>query len=191
MKKYCNYAVILLMALLALAWGCSGIQVSQDYNLSGEFAALETYTWQTDHQPQTGDIRVDNTLLDARIRSAVDQSLSGKGFRKVGEDVADFHVAYTYQISNRIESDNVTYGFGFGGGGGGRYGGIGIDTAGGVREYDEGLLVIDLLDASTGELLWRGNGTSRVDQHPKPEEAEKRIYQVVEKILSQFPPQAE
>ena len=190
MRTYRVHKGLIFIVLLVLLWGCSSIRVSQDYDLSGQFLSLETYAWQTDHQPQIGDIRVDNTLLDARIRSAVDRSLAEKGYRKVGGDVADFHVAYTYQIGSKIESDNVTFGFGFGGGGGGRYGGIGIDSAGRVREYDEGLLVIDLLDVSTGELLWRGNGTSRVDQHPKPEEAEKRIRQVVEKILAQFPPQA-
>ncbi len=37
-------------------------------------------------------------------------------------------------------------------------------------------------------LLWRGTGTTRVNQRAKPEENVMGINAWVEKILSQFPP---
>lgn len=191
MGPHKNRIIILLVLSFGYLWGCSGIRVGQDYDLLGDFSSLKTYAWQTERQPQTGDIRVDTTLIDARMRSAVDRSLAKKGYRKVEGKLPDFHVAYTYQISRRIESDSVGFGFGFGGGGSGRYGGIGVDTGSSVREYDEGLWVIDLFDAASGKLIWRGTGTARVESHPKPADAEKQVNAVVEKIFSQFPPQPE
>jgi len=75
---------------------------------------------------------------------------------------------------------------GIGWGGGRRFGGIGFDSGRQISAYDEGLLVIDLIDASA--LLWRGTGTARADQHATPEEITKGIYDTVDKILAQFPP---
>ncbi|MCG6910238.1 MAG: DUF4136 domain-containing protein [Deltaproteobacteria bacterium] len=178
---------LLLFALVGLLWGCSGIQVSQDYTVPSDFSALKTYDWLTKIQPETGDIRVDSSLLDSRIRSAIDASLSQEGYQRITQGKADFYVAYTYEIHSKVESSNVTVGFGMGSLGG--YGALGMNTGGNAREYDEGMLVIDLYDPSKENLLWRGIGTSRVDQHPKPEKAAARIKEKVEKILSQFPPQ--
>ena len=142
---------------------------------------MKTYAWQTDAQPETGDIRVDSSLPNERIRSAVDGSLFEKGFQKVDKGASDFHVAYTYRISSRVEAENVTFGFGFESGSRGSYGGIGLNTGGSVREYDESLMVIDLFGASIYVLLWRSMGKTRVDQHTEPEETVKNINEVVEK----------
>jgi len=182
------YIGLIVVTLFGFLWGCQNIQVSQDYDLSKDFSSLKTYEWQTKTQPETGDIRVDNPLLDARIRLAINDSLSKKGYQRITRGKPDFYVSYTYQIHSKIGSDDVGVGVGFGWGSRGRIGGIGVDTGRYIGEYDEGMLVIDLNDASKGGLLWRGTGTARVDQHSEPEEITKRVNEGVEKILSQFPP---
>lgn len=183
-----RFQKILAVALLSLLGGCQSVQVSQDYDASKSFSALRTYDWQTKTQPKSGDIRVDNPLLDARIRTAVDRVLSERGYRIQSQPTPDFTVAYQYQIRRKIESDDVGVGVGFGWGGRSRYGGIGMDTGRYLSEYDEGMLVIDLYDTARGGLLWRGTGTTRVDQHARPEDITKGVNEAVEKILSQFPP---
>ena len=182
------YIGLIVFTLFGFLWGCQSIQVSQDYDISKDFSSLKTYEWQTKTQPETGDIRVDNPLLDARIRSAINDSLSKKGYQRITQGKPDFYVAYKYQVRSKIESDDVGVGVGFGWGSRSRYGGIGLDTGRYISEYDEGVLVIDLNDASKGDLLWRGTGTARVNQHSKPEEITKGVNEAVEKILSQFPP---
>jgi hypothetical protein len=176
------------LALLGFLWGCQSIQVSQDYDISKDFSSLRTYEWQTETQPETGDIRVDNSLLDARIRSAINESLSKRGYQRNTQGKPDFYVAYKYQIRRKIGSDDAGVGVGFGMGSRGSFGGIGVSTGRDISEYDEGVLVIDLKDASKGDLMWRGTGTAVVDQHAKPEEVTKGVHEAVEKILSQFPP---
>ncbi len=182
------YIGLIVLTLFGFIWGCHSIQVSQDYDSSKDFSSLKTYEWQAKSQPKTGDIRVDNPLLDARIRSAINDSLSKKGYQKITQGRPDFNVAYKYQVRSKIESDNVKVGVGFGRGSRGRYGGIGVESGSNISQYDEGMLVIDLNDASKGDLLWRGTGTARVSQHSKPEEITKGVNEAVEKILSQFPP---
>ncbi|MBW2620351.1 MAG: DUF4136 domain-containing protein [Deltaproteobacteria bacterium] len=186
MRKLKN--VIFLM-FLAIFIGCSGIEVSQDYDVAADFSNLKTFDWYSAEQKKTGDLRVDNPLLDSRIRKAVDRSLAEKGYQRIFQGTPDFYVGYKYAILTRIGSEPVRTGIGFGFGGAGSVGAIGIGTGGDVKEYDEGMLVIDITDTINRKLLWRGTGTRRVSRHSDPKKTTKEVNENVEKILAQFPPQ--
>ena len=179
---------LLLFILLILSISaCSSVEVSQDYDLGKPLPELKTYQWQTSEQAKTGDVRVDNPLLNERIRRMVDRDLTRKGFEKVTAGTPDFKVAYQFTISQQIKSDDVRGGFGFGVGSYGSRGGVAISTGSTVTTYDEGLLVIDLAD-SQGTLIWRGRGTRYLPAHSNPEKTEKIYNEMVAKILEQFPP---
>jgi hypothetical protein len=188
MKKIRLFLFILLIVAVG---GCSGIKVSQDYDLGKSLPVMKTYQWKTATQAGTGDVRIDNPLLDARIRKAVDRVFSEKGFQKVAAGTPDFKVAYQFSISKKIQSDDIRTGFGFGVGSHGRHGGVAVSTGSTVTQYDQGLLVIDLTDVESGDLLWRGNGTRHLPEHTDPEKREQSVNEVVEKILEQFPPDPE
>jgi hypothetical protein len=183
--------VAILMTFLAI--GCSGLKVSQDYDKSTDFSRLNSFAWKSDTQEKTGDIRVDNPLLDSRIREAVEQALVGSGFRQASEGTPDFYIDYKLSIRSRVGSDGVNTSVGFGVGSGSRssgsFGGIGISSGGGVQEWDEGTLVIDITDKETQDLLWRGTATRRVARHATPEETTESVNEMVAKTLAQFPPQ--
>jgi uncharacterized protein YceK len=178
--------MFLLMVILMLG-GCSGIRVSQDYDPGTDFSNLGTFAWESETQPKTGDIRVDNPLLDTRIRKAVDATLVNMGHRKVALGLHNFKVNYTYAVRTKLDSSSVSVGTGFGIGGGGSFGGIGIGTPVGGGSHDEALLVIDFTDPRTGNLLWRGTGTHRVNLRSTPDENTAAINALVEKVLAQFP----
>ena len=178
---------ILFSLLLITISACSSVKVSQDYDLGQPLPEMKTYQWQAEEQLQTGDARVDNPLLDKRIRRAVDRVLAQKGFQKVDADTSDFKVAYQFSINQKTRSDDVQTGFGFGMGSRGGFGGITIGTGSTVTTYAEGRLLIDLND-HRGTLLWRGKGTRFLPEHPNPAKTEKIYNELVEKILEQFPP---
>lgn len=181
---------LLLFILLILSISaCSSVKVSQDYDLDKPLPAMKTYQWQTAVQAKTGNVRVDNPLLNERIRGAVDRVFAQKGFQKASAGVPDFRVAYQFTIRQQIKSDDVRGGVGFGVGSYGRRGGVAISTGSTVTTYDEGLLVIDLTD-SQGTLLWRGRGTRYLPAHTNPEKTEEIYNEMVAKILEQFPPGA-
>jgi len=176
------------LALILTIFACSSVKVSQDYNLGESLPTMQTYRWQTDVQAKSGDVRVDNPLLNERIRRATDRVLGQKGFQKTATGTPDFRVAYAFSISQKVRSDDVRTGVGFGVGTYGRHGGIAVGTGGHVTTYDEALLVIDLVDAR-GDLLWRGKGTRYLPAHAGPEKTEEIYSELVEKILEQFPPE--
>lgn len=185
MKKY----IIFFMFYSIIFMGCTSAQVSQDYEPSANFSKLKNYKWQSIEQEKTGDIRIDNPFLDKRIREAVDRSLSEKGYQSSNQTNYDFYVSYKMSIQRRIESEDFTTGVGFGIGTYGRHGGVGISTGGRVNEYDETLIVIDIINSEDNELLWRGTSTNRMSQHSTPEKTTESVNKIIEKIMAQFPPE--
>jgi hypothetical protein len=178
-----------LIALsLILLVGCAGIQTSQDYDPETDFTSLKTFDWASPTQEKSGDPRIDNPFRDKRIREAVERLLQEKGLVKAADQTPDIRVRYQYTMRQRIDSAGNSGGIGFGIGSYGRHGGISISTGNDVREYDEGTLVIDMLAAGSDALLWRGSGTQRFREYDDPHKTERDIYQLVEKILGQYPP---
>lgn len=178
-SRWCIPATIVLLLL-----GCSTVKVSQDYDPATDFSAYRTFGWFPGSQPQTGDIRVDNPLLDERIRKAVNRELIAKGYRRVTDQTPDVYVAYHLAIRTKLEADTVHTGIGYGPYP--YYGGVGYDTW--VRQYDEGMLVIDIADAKANKLLWRGVGTRRVTETKNPQKSTEVVNKTVAEILAQFPP---
>lgn len=187
MQKYCYFCILFLW----LCWqGCSGIQVSQDYPADRDFATAKTYAWQSEHQEEAGDLRLDNPFRNARIRAAVDRFLEQKGYRRVIYVPPDFYVGYKQKIYNRIDSDNGGSRFALGMGTFGPHFGFGFSTGNQVSDYDEVMLVIEFYESGDKNLIWRGSGTRIFVPHAEPEKITKRINQIVQKILTQFPPQS-
>jgi hypothetical protein len=181
---------LLVMALLGLfVAGCGGIAVKQDYDPVVNFGALRSFSWQSAVQAPTGNELTDNTLLDSRIRAAVEKELQAKGHAKAATG-SDYQVAYSYTVQNRIESDRSSVGVGVGVGSSrrGGFGGIGFDLGYGDRDYEQGTLIIDVLDPAAGKLLWRGFARQRLIWQSDPEETTARINEAVAAILRKFPP---
>lgn len=178
------------MVLLGLlAAGCAGINVKQDYDPSADFSRLRTFNWQSPVQKPVGNELVDSTLLDSRIRAAVERELVAKGHRKTAQ-APDYLVAYSYTIKGGIENDpdtRVGVGVGRGSHSGG-FGSVGVGfTLGG--DYEQDTLIIDIIDPASNTLIWRGFARQRSKWHSDPEANIARINEAVTAILREFPPQ--
>lgn len=180
-----RHPVVWLMALFILA-GCSTVQVSEDYDPAALRMPHDTWQWRDAVQPAVGDVRIDNPLLDKRIRRAVENNLVARGLRRTPSH-PDIYLAYHLAIDPKIEGDTV-----YSSVGAGRYaypwwhGGFGTEAR--VRQYDECRLTIDILAAGSGALIWRGVGTYRLRHPSDPQTAAEEMQQTVDKILGQFPP---
>jgi hypothetical protein len=58
-----------------------------------------------------------------------------------------------------------------------------------VYNYTEGTLIIDLVNATSNQLAWRGSATGVVDPGRSPEQVQERINDVVGQIFANYPPQ--
>ncbi len=187
--------------LMSLAVGfffltsCSTLEVHTDWDTKIDFSKFKTYTWPNTVQPDTGNPIVDDDLVDARIRSAVDQVLSAKGYRRMdlSEGEPDFWVHYNVTVKDKTDVTSIPtpmYSVPYGGTAGGYapamvWGGS-FQTV--VMQYEVGTLLIDIANPRTKRLVWRGVGSDIIETAKTPEKATKKIDNVVEQILKTFPP---
>lgn len=159
---------------LALLFACSSVSTNYDYDTSYDFAKLKTYRWAD--IPSKADA---NPLVVQRVGAAVERELKAKGYAPA-EGAPDFLVATYVGRQSRIQVTDWGYGYGPRGA---WYGG-GVD----VYQYEEGSLIVDIVDARSKQLVWRGTATSIIDPGATPEERTERINEAVAKIFGDFPP---
>src|ERR1700675_806296 len=163
-----------LMVLLGSAFGQ---HIQTDFDHQANFSQYKTYSWQ--------EIKPANSLWDSRIKNAVDAQLAAKGWSQVdsGGDVTVV-AGKTTQTQRTLQ----TFYDGFGGGWGWRRfggGGFGSSTTT-EQDYKVGTLVIDLYDAKTKQLIWRGSAQDTLSD--KAEKNEKKLDKGVAKMFKAFPP---
>jgi hypothetical protein len=173
-----------LIAAAALS-GCSTMKIHTDYDPGRDFSRLQSYAWLPSPPQRTGDPRIDNSLLNARIRTAVDAQVAERGYRMTSPEEADFLISYHAGLENKLDVNTIHSSYGYGRGR--WYGGGGSETI--VREYEQGTLLLDFLDPKTRELMWRGSASDRIKRKDSPEESQKRVNEAVAAILKRFPPQ--
>ena len=183
--------VIFAVALVLLCSACSTLSVNTDFNPEYDFTWLKTYAWlETDSAP-SGDTRINNDLVAARVRNAVEKSLEARGFVKADSSSADFRVSWHGAIQKKLQVDTIDhfyspYGYGA------LYrdpfmGGTSMRTST-AREYEVGTLVVDILDPIHHKLIWRGSGSDRLGDGTDPEKSTQKINAAVSAILKDFPP---
>ncbi len=179
-----------LLFLLMLAAGCSTMQVNTDFDPAADFSTLRTYKWMPGPQKTTGDPRLDNEILEKRIRTAVDEQLMARGYRKQSTGAPDFMVAYHVALRRKLAVSTMNSYYGYRADWGWSYGAgagaIGAESY--TYEYEEGSLVIDIVAADTRRLIWRGSAQAEVNKAAKPEKKQAQINEAVTKMLERFPP---
>ena len=173
-------ALGLFTAVLTAA--CATIDVNVDYDASAEFSSYRSYGLLPE-PPATGNLRADSPLLHQRIRMAIGKQLELQGYVAA----ADPQMLVGYHVSTRQKLDVRTvnsHGYSHWRRGRGRS----VMTTTEVSEYEQGTLVIDIVDAARNTLVWRGAGEARLRSDPKPEQTSQRVREAVAEILGRFPP---
>ena len=171
-------AVLVLMGLiLFLANASFAQQVKTDYDRAANFGQYKTYSWEK--------VQTQDPLWVDRIKAAVNSTLAAKGWTQVesGGDICIMAIEI-----NRNQQTLNTYYDGFGGGWRWRgFGGFGESTTT-VETYKVGTLVVDLFDAKTKTLVWRGVSSDSLSD--KSDKNIKNLNKGVQKMFQHFPPEA-
>ncbi len=186
MRSLKGLATFLLVASFT---ACSSMTIETDFNpqATGDMAEYRTYALLP--HPTGGDPRVHNPLVASRVETAVDETLAAKGYTRASAASADFMVGWHAALEGKVDVQTVDryYGYGYGGWYG-RYGRGAVVSNTHVREYDEGTLIIDVVDKSSNELVWRGSVQAEVYRDVSPQERQARITKAIQAIFEDFPP---
>jgi hypothetical protein len=165
-------------ALVALAFtGCVTMSVSSHLDRDVDFTAFHTWDWGKADALPTGDARLDNNqFFQDFLQGAVERSMARSGFARVtGNEKPQLLVHYHTNVNQRFqvgEPVNCAPG----------------DCRPEVTDYEQGTLVIDVVDTATNRVVWRGwaqdSLSGIIDNQDR---LEAKTDEAVRKIFAQFP----
>jgi hypothetical protein len=174
--KVQRVTAVLIGLMFLFAGAASAQQVKTDYDRSTNFAQYKTYSWE--------NVKTKDALDVDRIKSAVNAALAAKGWTQVasGGDVS----IVAMEMTQNQQTLNTFYD-GMGGGWGWRRFGGGFGEATTTTEtYKVGTVVVDLFDAKTKELIWRGSSSDTLSNNS--DKNIKNLDKGVDKMFKHFPP---
>lgn len=178
------FSLILAGILLA---GCAPF-VKTEYDATANFSQLNSFAWQAPEREKLESPILDSPLMDEKVRGAVVAALTARGFEQTQAGAADFLVTYHTVRQMEEAPGGVHTGFGF------YYGpwwgyrapfGSTIIVTNDSDTYEAGVLIIDIINARNGELMWRGWRSKGLSQNNFSMEG---VTEIVTEILNQFPP---
>jgi hypothetical protein len=166
---------VLLVATTALA-----LEIQVDYNSRVDFSTFRTFSWvegTTPLSPMTQD----------RIRGAVVEAMASRGLQEVADGGDLLVVTHAAQSS---EKEISAHAWSYGGWGYGAWNdsGWGSSTVN-VSEVETGTLVVDLIDAASEDLVWRGVASAAIQKDPN--KGEKQLRKAATRMFKDFPPASE
>jgi len=136
-----------------------------EYDHDVDFSRYKTWSW------QAGVSDPSNPVVEKRIREALAKGLAAQGLSKVDSD-ARLLVKYQAARTTRIEILPLESRCGA--------------PPTGIRDGETGAVVIDLLDAASGKVVWRGHAVGALRYGPI--EVMTQIDAAVAELLARFPP---
>ncbi len=158
--------VLLTLAAFLLASPAFAVKVYIDYDKDYDRSQIKTYAWK---KTENTSVAKADPLLHSRIVSGIEHYLTLGGLAEAESD-PDIYVTYHGSSKEELSVNTSSIGVGVGypaGWGYGRYGGYGGyygsyyggvygGTTTSVTSYQIGTLVIDVWDAKTNTMIWRG-----------------------------------
>jgi hypothetical protein len=167
-----------LIALLAIGQVLA-VSVKEDYNPATNFSKYKTFRLKT-------GTPAPSPLTQAKIEKAIVTQLTLKGFTVAGDNAE--LIIYTHVkigVEKALDVSSFGYGGYFGWGGwGGDFGGTSVN----VVDIPTGTLMVDMVDSSSQQMVWRGIASDTLHSNSTAEKSEQRINKGVEKLLKKFPP---
>ena len=159
-----------LFACLTVAAGAQ--QVSVNYNHNQSFSNYHTYAWGSNNANE-----IQNSILAQVAQQDINSALQAKGLQMVQESQ---HPDLIVLASGGLKQETSWNAWGMRGIGGGM-GGITPE------QNTEGTMIIDLHDAKTQSLVWRGISQDTLSN--KGNKNQEMVEKAIQKMFKQWPKQ--
>ncbi|HSX83910.1 MAG TPA: DUF4136 domain-containing protein [Cellvibrio sp.] len=181
-----------LLLTLALLGACSNKPyVVTDYLSGYDFSALKTYHVAEARQETKDEILI-SPFTFSHIHSVIDRELAQSYQQAPAETKPDFLVNYHIVIEEKLDPGTYDrlYGYGYYGRGYRYYypAPLFYGTTGSPRVYNQGSLIVDIVDAKTEKPIWRGVSEKRLRSGLTPQEQREILTSAVIEIINKFPP---
>lgn len=164
-----KFALCAMLACMASAVAL-GQTVSVNYNKSQDFSQYHTYTWASNNANQ-----IQNSILAQQAQSDINTAMQGKGLQMVQESQNPDLILLA---SGGMQQQTSYSAWGMRGIGGGM---------GGITPQQNvvGTLIVDLYDAKSKSLLWRGIAQNTLSTNGSKNS--QMVTKAVQKMFKQYP----
>jgi hypothetical protein len=170
-KTFVTTLMLAVLTTIAIAQ-----QVTYDFDRAADFSTFKRYAW------VRGTVLSDQLNHD-RVVSAINAQLASRGLVQVQPaDSPDVLVAYHASFDHNLQITGFSSGWG-----GYRFPASRTGSAR-AEEIVVGSLVVDVVNARTKTIVWRGSATRDIDVNASPEKRDKNINKAAEKLFKNFPP---
>ena len=170
--------ILTAIAAMGVA-GCATMTVSSHIERGISFAEYATYDWGPPDGLPTGDPRLDNNpFFNDHLQAAIEKSMARKGYELAVTGGADLLIHYHASVNQKIDVYGVDH----------RYGYCYENCEPQYSDYEQGTLIIDVVDTHTNKVVWRGwaqdsmNGI--IDNQQR---LEKRVDDSVARMMERLP----
>ena len=170
--------VVVVAATLAV--GCATLNVSSHVERGVDFTTFATYDWGPADAIPTGDPRLDNNpFFRDYLMGAVEKQLASHGYRRAADAQPNLLIHYHANINQRFEVHGMEPA---------NYPNCYPNCEPAVVEYEQGTIVVDVVNAATGKLVWRGWAQDNISGLIDNQAAlERHIVRSVDRMFEQFP----
>jgi hypothetical protein len=154
------------LALWGAAAGAAEVQV--DYDSHTDFSRYKTWSWRSDGTPAP------NPVADKRLHEAIETRLKARGLERL-ESGGALEVVYHAAGENQISVEKLGY----------KEPEFETEAAR-VHYVRVGTVLLDMIDASTGKVVWRGQAKGAAN--PDYKDITRKIDGAIEKLFEHFPP---
>ncbi len=180
-------ALVIVLSILLLS-ACNSMQTSWDFNPVVDFSKYHTYAWV--NKRTVNKAEAFESLSSGRVHSVVDTNLTEKGLKVTSKKSAQLLVNYLTETDKKLDVETFNTGFGYA-----PY--LGPDwwwnepqTTTSVHEYKERIFILDLIDAKTKKIVWRGTLEEPRKEGQTPEQRWTDIEKEVTELLKDYPPKS-
>lgn len=181
MKTKIFYLAAVIIPAVLLVTGCNSIanlKTTTEFDKNANFKSFDDYKFMAEVSYSD---TFDNYSSENKrtFENAIHKALKSKGLEET--ETPDLFVNFFVVDEHKSESITETSYRPQ------QYGGMThLDTY--IKEYDQGTLVIDLIDSANKKLVWRGLATGVITG--KQKDMEKTINEAVKAVMAKFPPKA-
>ncbi|WP_018274252.1 DUF4136 domain-containing protein [Teredinibacter turnerae] len=179
--------VTAIAAFTLLLNACANRGISTDYQTDVAFDEYRSYALLPVDPSVYANPKVSEITIK-RIGTVLKKQLSNR-YSEVEPNSADFLVRYFLVLDERmkVESYNANFGIyrsGF------AYGHAYSTPDLHNTYYQQGSIIVDILDTKSQEVVWRGSTEGKVKEGLSPEQREARVAAQLSDLLEHFPPKA-
>jgi hypothetical protein len=171
---------VLALTTVVLTACATTMTVSSHVGRGIDFTRYHTYDWGPADALPTGDPRLDqDPFFQDHVQGEVEKALSARGFAGPTSDGPDLLIHYHASINQRMNVNRVDTNYGY----------CYDNCEPQVSNYEAGTLVLDIVDARTNRVIWRGWAQDSVEQVlGNRDRMAKKIHEAVTRMLANLPP---